>query len=114
MTFPSYPSPKIYCRHLHRSSPHAHQTSLVAAHAPPPSPPNGAGTAAPTRGDRFLGRQLATEAVARVLTLEDADKCHRRKEKRRALAWKPSDLASCYGCGASLDGGGGRTGIGRM
>lgn len=81
---------------------HAHRTSLAAAPAPPPAPPDGAGPAAPTRGDRFLGRQLATEAAARVLALEDADRRRRRKEKRRALARKPSGLASCYGCGAPL------------
>lgn len=81
---------------------HAHRTSLAAAPAPPPAPPDGAGPAAPTRGDRFLGRQLATEAAARVLAPEDADRRRRRKEKRRALARKPSGLASCYGCGAPL------------
>jgi nitric-oxide synthase len=84
--------------------PHAHRTSLAvaAAPAPPPAPPDGAGPAAPTRGDRFLGRQLATEAAARVLAPDDADRRRRRKEKRRALSRKPSGLASCYGCGAPL------------
>ncbi|RLM79456.1 putative nitric oxide synthase isoform X2 [Panicum miliaceum] len=62
----------------------------------------GAGPAAPTRGDRFLGRQLATETAARVLAPDDAERRRRRKEKRRALARKPSGLASCYGCGAPL------------
>ncbi|CAN6277272.1 unnamed protein product [Urochloa humidicola] len=72
------------------------------AAAPPPTPPEGVGPAAPTRGDRFLGRQVATEAAARVLAPEDADRRRRRKEKRRALATKPSGQASCYGCGAPL------------
>ncbi|XP_066329078.1 putative nitric oxide synthase isoform X2 [Miscanthus floridulus] len=81
--------------------PHAHRTSLAAAPAPPPAPPDGAGPAAPTRGDRFLGRQLATEAAARVLAPDDADRRRRRKEKRRALARMPSGFP-CYGCGAPL------------
>lgn len=37
-----------------------------------------------------------------MLAPEDADRRRRRKEKRRALARKPSGLASCYGCGAPL------------
>jgi DNA-directed RNA polymerase subunit RPC12/RpoP len=37
-----------------------------------------------------------------VLTAYDADKHRQRKDKRQALAHKPFDLASCYGCGASL------------
>ncbi|CAD6248515.1 unnamed protein product [Miscanthus lutarioriparius] len=91
-TLPSPPPPL---------KPHAHRTSLAAAPAPPPAPPDGAGPAAPTRGDRFLGRQLATEAAARVLAPDDADRRRRRKEKRRALARKPSCFP-CYGCGAPL------------
>ncbi|KAK8461255.1 hypothetical protein SEVIR_1G003900v4 [Setaria viridis] len=79
-----------------------HHRPRAANAAPPPSPPDGAGPAAPTRGDRFLGRQLATEAAASVLAPEDAERRRRRKEKRRALARKPSGLASCYGCGAPL------------
>ncbi|KAL6848477.1 hypothetical protein ACP4OV_021771 [Aristida adscensionis] len=72
--------------------------------APPPPPPDGVGVgpAAPSRGDRFIGRQLAAEAAARVLAPEDAERRRRRKERRRALARKPSGLASCYGCGAPL------------
>ena len=70
----------------------------------PTRPPDdaGAGPAAPTRGDRFLGRQVAAEAAARVLAPDDAERRQRRKDKRRALARKPSGLASCYGCGAPL------------
>nr|CAB3448498.1 unnamed protein product [Digitaria exilis] len=66
------------------------------------TPSDGVGPAAPTRGDRFLGRQIATEAAARVLAPDEADRRRRRKEKRRALARKPSGLSSCYGCGAPL------------
>jgi hypothetical protein len=40
--------------------------------------------------DRFLSRQLV---VACVLALDDADRRRRHKEKRQALAWKPSGLA---------------------
>ncbi|KAJ1277448.1 hypothetical protein BS78_04G004700 [Paspalum vaginatum] len=78
------------------------QTRCRASSAAPPPDDAGVGPAAPTRGDRFLGRQLAAEAAARVLAPEDADRRRRRKEKRRALARKPSGLASCYGCGAPL------------
>ncbi|KAF8750595.1 hypothetical protein HU200_012338 [Digitaria exilis] len=66
------------------------------------TPSDGVGPAAPTRGDHFLGRQIATEAAARVLAPDDADRRRRRKEKRRALARKPAVLSSCYGCGAPL------------
>jgi hypothetical protein len=62
----------------------------------PPSP------AAPTRGDRSLGYQLATEGVAHVLALDDADWCRQRKENHGALAWKPSGLASYYSYGALM------------
>ena len=43
--------------------------------------------------------------------LDDADKRRQRKEKRRALAWKPSGLASCYGCSPDAEGGEGHTGV---
>ncbi|KAG2647920.1 putative nitric oxide synthase [Panicum virgatum] len=78
--------------------------ALHRAPALPTRPPDdaGAGPAAPTRGDRFLGRQVAAEAAARVLAPDDAERRQRRKDKRRALARKPSGLASCYGCGAPL------------
>jgi hypothetical protein len=68
-------------------------------------PPNDAGIATPP-GDRFLGCQLATEVVARVLAPDDATW---RKEKARAPAWKPSALALLLWlrCPAA-DGGGGR------
>jgi nitric-oxide synthase, plant len=79
---------------------------LARAASPPPPPPptdDGVGPAAPTRGDRFIGRQLATEAAARVLAAQHAETRRRRKDKRQALATKqPSGLASCYGCGAPL------------
>lgn len=83
---------------LHRPRPRA---ASAGAASPPP---DGAGPAAPTRGDRFLGRHLAAEAAATVLAPEDAERRRRRKEKRRALARKPpAGLASsCYGCGAPL------------
>ncbi|EAY84101.1 hypothetical protein OsI_05484 [Oryza sativa Indica Group] len=66
-----------------------------------PATPEGAGPAAPSRGDRFLGTQLAAEPAARVLAPEDAERRRRRREKRKALARKPS-AAACYGCGAPL------------
>ncbi|GJM89961.1 hypothetical protein PR202_ga06193 [Eleusine coracana subsp. coracana] len=77
-------------------------SSNATSPPPPPSPPDGVGPAALTRGDRFIGRQLAAEAAARVLAPEEAERRRLRKEKRRALARKPSGLASCYGCGAPL------------
>jgi hypothetical protein len=92
MAFPSFSSPKLYHYHLHCSSPHAHRTSLVAAIAPPSSPPDGTGTAVPTPGDNFLGHQRATEAIVHVFPPNDTDICHRRKEKPWALAWKTSGL----------------------
>jgi len=78
--------------------------ALHRARALPSRPPDAAGTgpAAPTRGDRFLDRHLATDAAARVLAPDDAQRRQRRKDKRRALAGKPSGLPSCYGCGAPL------------
>jgi hypothetical protein len=81
------------------------RAAYYAASPPPPPPPtdDGVGPAAPTRGDRFIGRQLATEAAARVLAAQHAETRRRRKDKRQALATKqPSGLASCYGCGAPL------------
>jgi len=33
---------------------------------------------------------------------DDADRHCQRKEKDRALAWKPSGLAFCYGYGAPM------------
>ena len=50
----------------------------------------------------MLGRQLATEAAVCVLAADGADRHQRYKERCQALAWKPSRLASCYGCGAPL------------
>ncbi|TVU33732.1 hypothetical protein EJB05_25565, partial [Eragrostis curvula] len=76
--------------------------SNAASPPPPDTSPDGVGPAAPTRGDRFIGRQLVNEAAARVLAPEDAERRRRRKEKRQVLARKPSGLASCYGCGAPL------------
>ncbi|KAF0927284.1 hypothetical protein E2562_031488 [Oryza meyeriana var. granulata] len=58
-------------------------------------------TAAPSRGDRLLGSQLAAEAAACVLAPEDTERRRRRREKRKALARKPSGAAR-YGCGALL------------
>ncbi|KAL5196412.1 hypothetical protein ABZP36_008397 [Zizania latifolia] len=72
----------------------------AASNAPPP--PDGAGPAAPSRGDRFLGSQLAAAAAASVLSQEDAERRRRRQEKRQALARKPTGTACCYGCGAPL------------
>lgn len=80
-------------------NPSSFSPTRAASTAPPP--PEGAGPAAPSRGDRFLGTQLAAEAAARVLAPEDAERRRRRREKRKALARKPS-AAACYGCGAPL------------
>ncbi|XP_062217909.1 putative nitric oxide synthase [Phragmites australis] len=115
LPFLSFPKPlvpplAVPKPHTHRpllpSRARAAPSSNAASPPPPPStsspPPDGVGPAAPTRGDRFIGRQLAAEAAARVLAPEDAERRRRRKEKRRALAQKPSGLASCYGCGAPL------------
>ncbi|KAL6629682.1 hypothetical protein ACP70R_029447 [Stipagrostis hirtigluma subsp. patula] len=93
------PHRALFLTHHARAAP---ASASNAASSPPPTPPDGVGPAAPTRGDRFIGRQLAAEAAARVLAPEDAERRRRRKEKRRALARKPSGLASCYGCGAPL------------
>ncbi|CAL4890556.1 unnamed protein product [Urochloa decumbens] len=96
LSFPKTPPPSPAApRHL--TLPFRPRAAPAAA-----PPPDGVGPAAPTRGDRFLGRQVSTEAAARVLAPDDADRRRRRKEKRRALARKPSGLASCYGCGAPL------------
>ncbi|XP_044374488.1 uncharacterized protein [Triticum aestivum] len=63
-----------------------------SAPSPSPSPPaDGVGPAAPTRGDVYLGRQLAAAAAAGARTRapeEDVERRRRRKEKRRALAKK--------------------------
>ncbi|PUZ73644.1 hypothetical protein GQ55_1G004000 [Panicum hallii var. hallii] len=96
---PPLASPKPLTLHSPLALPSRPRATPAAA---PPPDAAGAGPAAPTRGDRFLGRQLATEAAARVLAPDDAERRRRRKEKRRALARKPSGLASCYGCGAPL------------
>ncbi|PAN03537.1 hypothetical protein PAHAL_1G003800 [Panicum hallii] len=96
---PPLASPKPLTLHSPLALPSRPRATPAAA---PPPDAAGAGPAAPTRGDCFLGRQLATEAAARVLAPDDAERRRRRKEKRRALARKPSGLASCYGCGAPL------------
>ncbi|KAM3317753.1 hypothetical protein ACQJBY_035454 [Aegilops geniculata] len=82
-------------------------SSSAPSPSPSPSPPaDGVGPAAPTRGDVYLGRQLAAAAAAGAPARapeEDAERRRRRKEKRKALAKKtPSGLACCYGCGAPL------------
>ncbi|CAN6247561.1 unnamed protein product [Urochloa humidicola] len=105
LSFPKTPPPPLAAPRpltLHRPPSLPCRARAAPPAAPPPTPPEGVGPAAPTRGDRFLGRQVATEAAARVLAPDDADRRRRRKEKRRALARKPSGLASCYGCGAPL------------
>uniref|UniRef100_A0A0E0JUF2 CP-type G domain-containing protein n=1 Tax=Oryza punctata TaxID=4537 RepID=A0A0E0JUF2_ORYPU len=84
-----------------RLPPKASSFSPARAASSAQPPPDGAGPAAPSRGDRFLGTQLAAEAAARVLAPEDAERRRRRREKRKALARKPS-AAACYGCGAPL------------
>ncbi|CAM0153136.1 unnamed protein product [Urochloa decumbens] len=99
LSFPKTPPPQLAAP---RPLTLPFRPRAAPAAAPQPTPPEGVGPAAPTRGDRFLGRQVATEAAARVLAPDDADRRLRRKEKRRALAKKPSGLASCYGCGAPL------------
>ncbi|KAG8057841.1 hypothetical protein GUJ93_ZPchr0002g25877 [Zizania palustris] len=75
----------------------ASSRARAASNAPPP--PDGT---APSRGDRFLGTQLAAAAAATVLAQEDAERRRRRQEKRQALARKPTGTSCCYGCGAPL------------
>lgn len=58
---------------------------------------DGAGAAAPTRGDRFLELQKAKEA-AKVVLRENKKK---RKKKENVLKVNTA-VASCYGCGAPL------------
>ncbi|RLN07327.1 putative nitric oxide synthase isoform X2 [Panicum miliaceum] len=103
LSFPKTPPPLASPNPLtlHRPLALPSRPRPVPAAALPPDAA-GAGPAAPTRGDVFLGRQVATEATARVLAPDDAERRRRRKERRRALARKPSGLASCYGCGAPL------------
>uniref|UniRef100_A0A0D9VB46 NOA1/YqeH-like C-terminal domain-containing protein n=1 Tax=Leersia perrieri TaxID=77586 RepID=A0A0D9VB46_9ORYZ len=93
LLFPSSPAPPPLAPKL--------ASSCSAVRAASNADGGGAGPAAPSRGDRFLGSQLAAEAAARVLAPEDAERRRRRREKRQALARKPSG-ASCYGCGAPL------------
>ena len=102
MAFPLFSSPKLYRCHLHRSSSHAHRTSLAAATAPLSATPDGEGTTAPTYGDNFLGCRRATEAIMHVLAPDDSDIRHWCKEKPRTLAWKTSASHSCYGCGTPV------------
>jgi hypothetical protein len=54
------------------AAPHAHPAAPAAAPAPP------------------------------LTSSDDADRCRLRKEKRWPSARKPSGLASCYGCSASV------------
>ncbi|CAD6254194.1 unnamed protein product [Miscanthus lutarioriparius] len=82
--------------------PYASRTSLAVAPAPPSTQPDGAGTAAPRRGDRFLGRQLAIKAVARMLAPDDIVRRRRCREKRGPWRGIPLASRSCYDCGASL------------
>ncbi|KAH9678435.1 NO-associated protein 1 [Citrus sinensis] len=58
---------------------------------------DGAGAAAPTRGDRFLELQKAKEAAKVVLR----DSKKKRKKKDKVLKVNTA-VASCYGCGAPL------------
>ncbi|XP_024047897.1 NO-associated protein 1, chloroplastic/mitochondrial isoform X2 [Citrus clementina] len=58
---------------------------------------DGAGAAAPTRGDRFLELQKAKEASKVVVR----DSKKKRKKKDKVLKVN-SAVASCYGCGAPL------------
>uniref|UniRef100_A0ACD5ZAR7 Uncharacterized protein n=1 Tax=Avena sativa TaxID=4498 RepID=A0ACD5ZAR7_AVESA len=120
LSFPKSPAPPLAVPAKHHPSatasislssrPRAVSASSNATPPSPPSPPppptDGVGPAAPTRGDVYLGRQLAAAAAAGARVRapeEDAEKRRRRKEKRKALAKKtPSGVACCYGCGAPL------------
>lgn len=80
-----------------------------ASSAPPPpaADSEGAGPAAPTRGQVFLERQRSKAAAAVVIKeYKRQDDYIERKKKRRerklVRAKVANNVASCYGCGAPL------------
>ncbi|KAL5569907.1 hypothetical protein UlMin_026482 [Ulmus minor] len=85
----------ILCRFSHSQQTH-NNTPLSDSHLPEPQPePLGVGAAAPTPGDRFLERHRSVEASKLLLK----EKKKKKKEKPLKLS---TAIASCYGCGASL------------
>ncbi|KAI8564586.1 hypothetical protein RHMOL_Rhmol03G0191700 [Rhododendron molle] len=91
LTF-QYPKPTpILCKSV---QPRTHEQTPVSA-----PEPDGAGAAAPTRGDIFLERQKALADSAKVLS---AIKRKKKREKVGGSTKASRAVPSCYGCGAPL------------
>ncbi|GKV33813.1 hypothetical protein SLEP1_g42267 [Rubroshorea leprosula] len=83
----------ISCKSSESEAP-VSDTQLLGSRADP----EGTGAAAPTPGERFLGRQQAHEAAKLVMREMKKSK---KKKKEKVLKVKTA-VACCYGCGAPL------------
>ncbi|OAY76285.1 putative nitric oxide synthase [Ananas comosus] len=107
LPFPKTLNPRNPSRlSLLRASRSPPPSSSAAAAAAPAADPDGAGAAAPTRGEIFLEHHHSAAAAAIVLKenkkQEGATEKTTRKKKKKKPQQLPSNVASCYGCGAPL------------